>query len=89
MACRQQTDPPQQRRSKDATAHPHQPGARPEPPHPDPAHSSRHHPAKAEDKFPLRNRIPGSTERKMAHGETTPPLSLYTPPLSLSPPPPL
>ena len=57
MAGRQQTAPPQQRRSKDATAHPHQPGARPEPPHPDPAHSRRHHPAKAEVKFPLLNRI--------------------------------
>jgi hypothetical protein len=55
MAGRQQTASPQQRRSKDATAHPHQPGARPEPPHPDPAHSRRHHPAKAEVKFPLRN----------------------------------
>jgi hypothetical protein len=32
MASRQQTAPPQQRRSKDDTAHPHQPGARPEPP---------------------------------------------------------
>jgi hypothetical protein len=57
MAGRQQTAPPQQRRSKDATAHPHQPGARPEPPHPDPAHSRRHQPAKAKVKFPLRNRI--------------------------------
>jgi hypothetical protein len=57
MAGRQQTAPPQQRRSKDSTVHPHQPGDRPESPHPDPAHSRRHHPAKAEVKFPLRNRI--------------------------------
>jgi hypothetical protein len=57
MTGRQQTAPPQQRSSKDDTAHPHQPGARPEPPHPDPAHSLRHHPAKAEVKFPLQNRI--------------------------------
>jgi hypothetical protein len=57
MAGRQQTAPPQQRRSKDATAHPHQPGARPDPPHPDPAHSCRHHPAKAKVRSPLRNRI--------------------------------
>jgi hypothetical protein len=34
MAGRQQTAPPQQRRSKDATAHPHQPGAHPDPSHP-------------------------------------------------------
>ena len=40
MAGRQQTAPPQQRRSKDDTAHPPPPGTRPEPPHPDPAHSS-------------------------------------------------
>jgi hypothetical protein len=57
MAGRQQTAPPQQRRSKDVTAHPHQPGAHPDPPHPDRAHSRRHHPAKAKVKFPLRNRI--------------------------------
>jgi hypothetical protein len=57
VAGRQQTAPPQQHRSKDDTAHPHQPGAHPDPPHPDPAHSSRHHPAKAKVKFPLRNRI--------------------------------
>jgi hypothetical protein len=54
MAGRQQTAPLQQRRSKDATAHPHQPVDRPEPPHPDPAHSRRHHTAKAKVKFPLR-----------------------------------
>jgi hypothetical protein len=35
MAGRQQTAPPQQRRSKDETAHPHHPGALPVPPHPD------------------------------------------------------
>jgi hypothetical protein len=57
MACRQQTAPPQKLRSKDDTAHPHQPGARPEPPNPDPAHSLHHYPAKAKVKFPLRNRI--------------------------------
>jgi hypothetical protein len=57
MAGRQQTAPPQKRRSKDATAHPHQPGAHPDPPHPDRAHSRRHHPGKATVKFPLRNRI--------------------------------
>jgi hypothetical protein len=57
MAGRQQTAPPQQRRSKDATAHPHQSGAHPDPPNPDRAHSLLHHPAKAKVKFPLRNRI--------------------------------
>jgi hypothetical protein len=57
MAGRQQTAPPQQRSSKDDTAHPHQPGAHPDPPHPDRAHSRRHHPAKAKVKFPLRNTI--------------------------------
>ncbi len=57
MAGRQQTAPPQQCHSKDATAHPHPPGVRPEPPHPDPAHSRRHHPTKAKVKFPLLNRI--------------------------------
>jgi hypothetical protein len=31
MACLQQTAPPQQCSSKDTTAHPHQPGARPDP----------------------------------------------------------
>jgi hypothetical protein len=39
MACRQQTAPPQQCSSKDSTAHPHQPGAHPDPPHPDRAQS--------------------------------------------------
>jgi hypothetical protein len=48
--------PPTDRRSKDATAHPHQPGAHPDPPHPDRAHSRRHHPAKPKVKFPLQNR---------------------------------
>ena len=57
MAGRQQTAPSQQRPSKDDTAHPHQPGARPNPPHPDPAHSCHHHPAKAKVKFPLQNRM--------------------------------
>ena len=57
MAGRQQTAPPQQHQSNDNTAHPHQPGASPEPPHPDLAHSRRHHPAKAKVKFPLLNRI--------------------------------
>ena len=67
MAGRQQTAPPQQRRSKDATVHPHQPGARPNPPHPDPAHSRRHHPAKAKVKFPLRDRIPLNTGTNKRH----------------------
>jgi hypothetical protein len=53
MVCLQQTAPAQQHRSKDTTAHPHQPGASPEPPHPDPAHSSHHHPDKAKVKFPI------------------------------------
>ena len=35
------TDGPPPANGKDATAHPHQPGARPDPPHPDPAHSRR------------------------------------------------
>jgi hypothetical protein len=57
MACLQQTAPPQQCISKDDTAHPHQPWSSPDPPHPDPAHSRRHHPAKTKVKFPLRTRI--------------------------------
>jgi hypothetical protein len=68
MAGRQQTAPPQKRRSKDATAHPHQPGAHPDPPHPDRAHSSRHHPAKAKVKFPLRNRIFLESQEQRAAG---------------------
>ena len=51
VAGRQQTAPPQQRRSKDDTAHPPQPGAHPNPPHPDPARSHRHNPAKAKVKL--------------------------------------
>jgi hypothetical protein len=39
MAGLQQTAPPQHRGSQDATAHPHQPGAHPDPPHPDRAHT--------------------------------------------------
>jgi len=39
------------------TAHPHQPGARPDPPHPDPAHRCSHHPTKAKVRSPLQNRI--------------------------------
>ncbi len=46
-----------------AAASPHQPGAHPDPPHPDLAHSRRHHPAKAKVKFPLRNRICGNYMR--------------------------
>ena len=57
MAGRQQTAPPQQHRSKDNTAHQYQPGARPEPPNPDPAHRRRHHTDKDKVKFLLRNRI--------------------------------
>ena len=40
-SCRQQTAPPQPRCSKDVTAHPHRPGARPGRPCPVPARSSR------------------------------------------------
>ena len=57
MAGRPQTAPPHLRRSKDDTAHPHQPGARPDPPRPAPARSGRHSPAKAKVRSPLRNRI--------------------------------
>ena len=39
QACKTDGRPPAN--GKDATAHPHQPGARPDPPHPDPAHSRR------------------------------------------------
>ena len=52
-----QTAPPQPRRSKDATAHLHQPGARPDPPRPAPVRSVRHRPAKAKFRSPLQNRI--------------------------------
>jgi hypothetical protein len=41
MSCRQQTAPPQSRCSKDVTAHPHRPGARPGRPCPDPYFTSR------------------------------------------------
>jgi hypothetical protein len=47
IASRQQTAPPQLRSSKDATVHPHQPGASPDPPRPAPARNGRHSPAKA------------------------------------------
>jgi hypothetical protein len=57
MAGHQQTAPPQQRQSKDDTSHPHQPGARPDPPRPDPASSDHHRPVKAKVRSPLRNRI--------------------------------
>jgi hypothetical protein len=57
MAGRQQTALPQQRHSKDATPHPHQPGAQPDPPRPAPARSGRHQPAKAKFRSPLLNRI--------------------------------
>ncbi len=40
-SCRQQTAPPQQRCSKDVTAHPHRPGARPGRPCPVPACSGQ------------------------------------------------
>ena len=70
MAGLQQMAPRQHCHSKDDTAHPHQPGARPFPPHPDPAHSSsRHHPAKAKDMSPLRNRIFMCYERLRAEEE--------------------
>jgi hypothetical protein len=76
MAGLQQTAPPQQRHSKDATAHPHQPRTRPEPPHPDPAHSLRHHPAKVKVKFPLRKRIPLATLIVVRLVVVLPPISL-------------
>jgi hypothetical protein len=72
MAGRQQTAPPQQRRSKDTTAHPHQPGAHPDLPHPDRAHSRRHHPAKAKVKFPLRNRILSRLESDLGGDQAGP-----------------
>jgi hypothetical protein len=56
IAGRQQTGPPKPCSSKDATAHPHQPGARPDPPRPAPARSGRH-PAKVKVRSPLGNRI--------------------------------
>ena len=47
MPCRQQTAPPPSRYSKDVTAHPHRPGARPGRPCPAPPRSGRHRPVKA------------------------------------------
>jgi hypothetical protein len=83
MAGRQQTAPPQQRRSKDSTAHPHQPGAHPDRPHPDRAHTRRHHPAKAKVKFPLRNRF-----FSVCGGQTTPHKPLLIAHVLHYPPPP-
>ena len=57
MSGRQQTAPHNNAAAKTSQPIHTQPGARPDPPHPDPAHSRRHHPAKAKVKFPLRNRI--------------------------------
>ena len=59
-SCRQQTAPPQPRCSKDVTAHPHRPGARPDRPRPVPACSELSgHPLSGKRRFssPLRNRI--------------------------------
>jgi hypothetical protein len=55
MSCRQQTAPPQSRCSKDVTAHPHRPGARPGRPCPVPACSG--HPPSGQRRFssPLQN----------------------------------
>ena len=49
MSCRQQTAPPQSRCSKDVTAHPHRPGARPGRPCPAPACSG--HPQSGQRRF--------------------------------------
>jgi hypothetical protein len=57
MSCRQQTAPPQSRCSKDVTAHPHRPGARPGRPCPVPACSGQPLPGKRRFSSPLRNRI--------------------------------
>jgi hypothetical protein len=53
MASLQETAPPQQCLSKDATAHPHQPGARPDPPHPDRAHSETPPPSQSQGQVPI------------------------------------
>ena len=57
MSCRQQTAPPQSRCSKDVTAHPHRPRARPDRPCPAPACSGQPLPGKRRFSSPLRNRI--------------------------------
>ena len=45
--------PPQPLLSKDATAHSHQPGDRPDPPHPSPARSGSRRPAKPQGQVPI------------------------------------
>jgi hypothetical protein len=57
MSCRQQTAPQQLRCSKDVTAHPHLPRARPGSPCPVPACSGQPLPGKRRFRSPLRNRI--------------------------------
>jgi hypothetical protein len=56
-SCRQQTAPPQPRCSKDVTAHPHRPGARPGRPCPVPACSGQPPSGRSGFSSPLRNRI--------------------------------
>jgi hypothetical protein len=57
MSCRQQTAPPQSRCSKDVTAHPHRPRARPGCTCPVPACSAQPLPGKRRFSSPLRNGI--------------------------------
>ena len=57
-SCRQQTAPPQPRCSKDVTAHPHRPGARPGRPCPVPACSGQPPPGRSGFRSPLRNSQP-------------------------------
>ena len=56
-SCRQQTAPPQPRCSKDVTAHPHRPGARPGRPCPVPACSGQPPSGRNGFSSPSRNRI--------------------------------
>jgi hypothetical protein len=57
MSCCQQTAPPQSHSSKDVTAHPHWPGARPGRPCPVPACSGQPLSGKRRFSSPLRDRI--------------------------------
>ena len=80
-SCRQQTAPPQPRCSKDVTAHPHRPGARPGRPCPVPARSgqplsgrSRFSPAFGTEFFslwepdPVLARLPWQQQAGTGHG---------------------
>ena len=62
-SCRQQTAPPPPRCSKDVTAHPHRPGARPGRPCPVPACSGQPLPGERRFSSALGNRVFGRVER--------------------------